>query len=243
MRRTVRSKARVYAQNCQLIWTEITMKSTFTKAALAALALVAFGTASADFGIGLKAGTLGLGVEGRWSPLPWLDVRVGANSYEYDDDGSQAGINYDATFALDTYYATGNFRFPLSPFRVTAGAFSNNNEFDLISQDTGGADFEIGGNTFTPADVGSLQSVTSFASTAPYLGVGYDFEILGKVGLNFDFGVLWQGEPSVSMQADGLASGLQVFQDALEAERLELEDEMSDFKAWPVVSVAFIYNF
>ncbi|MDH3266632.1 MAG: hypothetical protein OEM25_06680, partial [Gammaproteobacteria bacterium] len=80
-------------------------------------------------------------------------------------------------------------------------------------------------------------------STAPYLGVGYDFEIFGKVGLNFDFGVLWQGEPSVSMQADGLAAGVQVFQDALEAERMELEDEMSDFKAWPVVSVAFIYNF
>ena len=219
------------------------MKSTFTKAALAALALVAYGPASADFGIGLKAGTLGLGVEGRWSPLPWLDVRVGANSYEYDDDGSQAGINYDATFELDTYYATGNFRFPLSPFRITAGAFSNSNEFGMISQDTGGADFEIGGNTFSAADVGSVQSVTSFDSTAPYLGVGYDFEILGKVGLNFDFGVLWQGEPSVSMQADGLASGVQLFHDALEAERLELEDEMSDFKAWPVVSVAFIYNF
>lgn len=219
------------------------MKTPFTKAALAAFALVAFGTASADFGVGLKAGTLGLGVEGRWSPIPWLDLRVGANSYEYDDDGSQAGINYDATFALDTYYATGNFRFPLSPFRVTVGAFSNNNEYQMMSQDTGGADFDIGGNTFSPADVGSLQSVTSFDSTAPYLGVGYDFEIFGKVGLNFDFGVLWQGEPSVSVQADGLAADQQAFQNALEVERLELEDEMSDFKAWPVVSVAFIYNF
>lgn len=219
------------------------MKTTFTKAAFAALALAAFGTAGADFGIGLKAGTLGLGVEGRWSALPWLDVRVGANSFDYDDDGSQAGINYDATFALDTYYATGNFRFPLSPFRVTAGAFSNGNEFRMMSADTGGASFDIGGSTFSSADVGTLQSVTSFADTAPYLGVGYDFEILGKVGLNFDFGVLWQGDPSVSLEADGLAAGSQVFQDALETERLELEDEMSDFKAWPVVSVAFIYNF
>ncbi len=219
------------------------MKITFIKAALAACALTAFGTASADFGIGLKAGTLGLGVEGRWSMLPWLDVRVGANSFDYDDDGSQAGINYDATFALDTYYATGNFRFPLSPFRVTAGAFSNGNEFRMASKDTGGANFDIGGSTFSPADVGSLQSVTSFDSTSPYLGVGYDFEILGKVGLNFDFGVLWQGDPSVTLEADGLTAGSQVFQDALEAERVELEDEMSDFKAWPVVSVAFIYNF
>ena len=30
---------------------------------------------------------------------------------------------------------------------------------------------------------------------------------------------------------------------ALEAERLDLEDDMSDLKAWPVVSLAFVYNF
>ncbi len=223
------------------------MNTTFSKVALGALVLLACGVANADFGVGVKAGTLGIGVEGRWSPLPWLDVRMGANQYDYDDDGSQAGINYDATFALDTYYVTGNFRFPLSPFRVTAGAFSNGNEFRMVSQDTGGASFDIGDDTFNAADVGTLQSVTSFSSTAPYLGVGYDFEILGKVGLNLDFGVLWQDEPLVTLEATGLESAPQTVQDqlgpALEIERAELEDEMSDFKAWPVISLGFIYNF
>lgn len=223
------------------------MKSLISKSALAALALVACNTASADFGVGLKAGTLGLGLEGRWSPLPWLDVRMGVNSFEYDDNGSQAGIDYDATFSLDTYYATGNFRFPLSPFRVTAGVVSNGNEFSMVSQDTSGLDFDIGNGSFSAADVGTLQSVTSFGSTAPYLGVGYDFEIFGKVGLNLDFGVLWQGEPSVTLEATGLATAPPAIQTELAAqlenERLELEDEMSDFKAWPVVSLGFVYNF
>lgn len=223
------------------------MKNRISKLALTALALLAFGTATADFGVGFKAGTLGLGVEGRWSPLPWLDVRMGVNSFEYDDDGSQAGINYDATFSLDTIYATGNFRFPLSPFRVTAGVVSNGNEFGMASQDTGGLSFDIGNETFSAADVGTLHSVTSFDSTAPYLGVGYDFEIFGKVGLNLDFGVLWQGEPSVTLESTGLENAPPAVQDSLttelEVERLELEDEMSDFKAWPVVSLGFIYNF
>ena len=223
------------------------MKSIFSKATLAAFALLAFGTASADFGVGVKAGTLGIGLEGRWKLVPWLDLRVGGNAFDYEDNGSQAGINYDATFALDNYYLTGTFRFPLSPFRVTAGAFSNGNEFQMLSQDTGGADFNIGGVNFSAADVGSLQSVTSFGSTAPYVGVGYDFEVFGKVGLNLDFGVLWQGEPDVSLEATGLATAPIAVQaallPALEAERLELEDEMSDFKAWPVVSLAFVYNF
>jgi len=223
------------------------MKSLFSKAALTVFAVLAFGSASADFGVGLKAGTLGIGLEGRWSPLPWLDVRAGMNSYDFDDNGSQAGINYDATLALETFYATGNFRFPLSPFRVTVGAVSNGNEFQMMSQDTGGLNFDIGGGSFSPDDVGTLESVTSFASTAPYLGVGYDFEILGKVGLNLDFGVLWQGEPEVSLEASGLAAAPAPVQavliPALETERLELEDEMSDLKAWPVVSLGFVYNF
>jgi hypothetical protein len=223
------------------------MKNLISKSALLMLALLAANTASADFGVGLKAGTLGLGVEGRWNALPWLDVRVGVNSFEYDDDGSQAGVSYDATFSLDSFYATGNFRFPLSPFRVTAGIVSNGNEFAMVSQDSGDVFIDIGDDTFNTADVGTLQSVTSFSDTAPYVGVGYDFEIFGKVGLNLDFGVLWQGEPEVTLEATGLDTAPPAVQTALavelENERLELEDEMSDFKAWPVLSIGFVYNF
>ena len=223
------------------------MNRSVINAALVALILSASGAVNADFGIGAKAGTLGLGLEGRWSPLPWVDVRIGVNQFDYDASGSQAGIEYDSTLALDTYYVTGNFRFPLSPFRVTAGVFSNGNELQMTSQDTGGADLTIGGISFSAADFGTLQSTTSFEKTSPYLGFGYDFEVFGKVGLNFDLGVLWQGEPTVSLTASGLESAptqvQALLEPALEAERLELEDEISDFKAWPVISLAFIYNF
>jgi len=219
------------------------MKSTLFKAALAASAIMMFGSASADFGVGVKAGTLGLGLEGRWSPVPFLDVRVGANGYDYDTDGSEAGIDYDGTLELDSYYATGNIKFPLSPMRLTGGVFANNNEIALTSKDTGGQDIELGGVPF-PADVvGTLTGRTYFEDIAPYVGVGFDFEILGKVGLNFDLGLLWQGEPNVDLTADGTGAGLLPFQAALELERQELEDDLSDYKAYPVLSVAFIYNF
>ena len=223
------------------------MNKSTTKAALIALVLATSGAANADFGVGMKAGTLGLGIEGRWSPLPWLDIRAGANQYDYEDSGSYASVDYDGVLAMDTYFVTGNFRFPLSPFRVTAGLFSNGNELQLMSQDTGGQDFTIGGIDFSADDVGSLQSTTSFDATAPYVGFGYDFELFGKVGLNFDLGVLWQGDPSVTLEATGLDTappGVQlILEPALEIERLALEDEVSDFKAWPVVSLSFVYNF
>ena len=223
------------------------MNKSTTRAALIALALATAGTANADFGVGMKAGTLGLGIEGRWSPLPWFDIRAGANQYDFEDSGFYASVEYDGVLAMDTHFVTGNFRFPLSPFRVTAGAFSNGNQVQLVSQDTGGQDFTIAGIDFSADDVGSLHSTTSFEDTAPYLGFGYDFELFGKVGLNLDLGVLWQGDPTVTLDATGLETAppdVQLFlEPALEFERRALEDDISDYKAWPVASLSFVYNF
>jgi len=208
------------------------------------LAITFSGVASADdsqWGVGIKAGTLGLGFEGRWSGLPWMDVRIGANGYTYEDNGRQADVLYDAELDLDTIYLTANFHFPLSPFRVTLGAFSNGNELNMVGAEPG--DYNLGGQFWTQDQVGTLTSTTSFGSSAPYLGLGFDFELFGKAGLNFDLGVLWQGEPEVSLTANGTSFNDPAFQAALESERLELEDDISDFKAYPVVSLSFVYNF
>ena len=209
------------------------------KAGLVVLALLATSVANADndFGLGVKVGTLGIGLEASWKPLPYMDIRIGTSSYDYDNDGRYGSINYDAVFALDQYYATANFHFPISPMRISAGVYSNGNEFVLVNdqlQDIGG---------YSGALIGTVTSETTFSGTAPYLGIGFDFTLAGKVGLNFDLGVLWQGEPEVTLDADGILSLDPNFQDALEAERQSLEDDMSDFKAWPVISLGFVYKF
>lgn len=212
------------------------------KAVILLAALTLGGNAAAsDFWLGAKVGTLGLGLEGTWRPLKWMDVRVGGNAFTYTDSGSQAGINYDADLKLSTYYATANLRFPVSPFRLTGGLYANQNEILMVSTDS--PTFDIGGNVFTSADVGTLTSETSFNSTSPYLGAGFDFTVFGKVGMNLDFGVLWQGDPKVSLSSTGLLANDPTFLAALEQERQELEDEVDVLKAYPVVSLGFNFNF
>jgi len=220
------------------------MTTLLARTCVLLIALTAAATASADhnFGIGVKAGTLGIGIEGTWRPLPYLDVRVGANRYDFSDNGAYGGVNYDAELSLDNYYATGNFRFPLSPFRVTAGLYSNGNEFSATSADNG-AIIVIGGDPYPADAVGTLSARAGFSSSSPYFGVGYDFSLFGKVGMNLDFGVLWQGSPEVSIGANGILSGDPTFESSLEAERQELENELSDYKAWPVLSLGFVFNF
>ncbi len=219
------------------------MKHLLAKACLLSVAFSAAGAASADssLGIGAKVGTLGLGLEATWRPIPFVDVRIGANSYDYGYDGAQAGLPYNGTLSLDTVYATGNFHFPVSPFRFTLGVFSNGNEIQLSSVDLG--TFDIGGTTYTSADVGQLTNIVSFKDSAPYVGIGFDFDFFNKVGMNLDLGVLLQGEPQVVMQASGLLANDPTFLAAAEIERQQLADDMASFKVYPVVSLGVVFNF
>ena len=221
----------------------MTIQRARTAFILAALALTGTAGANDDVWFGLKAGTLGFGAEASWRPIEWLDLRAGGNFFDYDDSGAQAGVNYDATLRLNTYYLTGNLHFPVSPFRLTAGAFSNRNEIRMTSRDMGS--FYLGDNVipYQPDEVGTLQSVTSFDSVSPYLGAGFDFDVFGRLGLSLDFGVLWQGDPIVTLTADGLLASDPGFLADLEVERQQLENEVEDLKAYPVVSLGFNFNF
>lgn len=208
---------------------------------LAGLTVLTDARADGDLWLGIKAGTLGLGVEGTWRPIPWFDLRAGLNAFEYDDDGSEAGIDYDATLDLRTYYATANFRMPATPFRFTAGLFDNGNELRLVSRETGPVD--IGGVTFSPSEVGTLSGLASFDDVAPYAGIGLDFSLFDKVGLNLDLGVLLQGDPDIGLSSTGTLANDPVFQEALERERMELEGEVDRYKAYPVASLTFAIPF
>ena len=220
------------------------MKNLSLRLCLLIAGLAATGTALADhnFGVGVKAGTLGIGVEGTWRPLPYIDFRAGTNQYDYSDSGNFAGINYDAEANLDNYYVTGNLRFPLSPFRLTGGLYSNGNELNARSGDNGAIIF-VGGDPYPADAVGTLSATAAFDNTSPYFGVGFDFTLLGKLGMNLDFGVLLQGSPRVSVAADGLLAGNPTFEASLDAERAEIENELGNYKAWPVVSLGFVFNF
>ncbi|MEO0575710.1 MAG: hypothetical protein AAF004_09625 [Pseudomonadota bacterium] len=211
--------------------------------ALVAAALIASPDADADdnLWIAARAGTQGIGLEGTWRPVPYLDLRLGFGQYDFDTTRNEAGIDYDVNVDISTFYATLNARVPLSPVRFSAGLVSNGNEASFLGNDTG--TYTIGGETFDATDVGTLRGTTSWDDIAPYAGMGLDFRIADTLGLHFDAGVMYQGEGSVTLTADGTLANNQILIDALEEERAELEDELGDYEWYPVVAVSFSFNF
>jgi len=202
------------------------------RALVMAAALAACGSAHA-FGLGVKVGTTGLGIDVAKNIAPLLDARVGYSGGSIGHDTSTSNANYSGDIKLSNLNALLDFH-PLGPlFRLTGGIIFNKNKYDATGTVSG--------------QPGSFNAtVESGKSAAPYLGVGYGN--VSGFGVNFyaDLGIMFSGSPKASVTAN--CGSLNVtdcntLRSNAAAERTRLEDELKDFKYWPVLNIGITVGF
>jgi hypothetical protein len=200
------------------------------KYALVGLALVAAGSAQAA-GIGVRAGTTGVGADVAFDLAPTLSARLGYSGGSVDHDVS-TNITYHGKLKLSNLNTFLDFA-PLGPFfRITGGFIFNDNKFDVQSDPVNGA--TISG------------TVKPEKSAAPYLGIGY-----GRVsgtGVNFyaDLGVMFQGTPQATLTANcGSLTPAQCApaQSQVASQQQQLQDQLKNAKYYPVLNIGLTIGF
>lgn len=201
--------------------------------------LLVAGAAAADgFGLGVKAGSLGLGVEGTFGLSERVNLRAGINNYSLSGTEDASGIHYDADLDLQSGALLLDWHPFAGTFRLSAGLIYNKNALHLTATPTSNQD--IGGTTYTPAQIGTLSGDVTFKKNAPYLGLGWGNAVRhGRFGFNFEIGALLQGSPKVSLAASSGA----VSQIDLDSEAQQAEADLSKFKTYPVVALGFSFRF
>lgn len=211
---------------------------------LGLLAILLLPTAAlAEIGIEAKASTLGLGAEIHFGFTSYLNLRVGLNNYSYTYDTTEDDINYNFDLKLRSTSVLLDFHPFGGTFRLTGGMLKNENEFQGNAALAGS--YDIGGNTYTSAEVGTLSGNISFDSPVPYVGFGWaNNPGESGFGVSFDIGLVMQGEPKADLFTQGgtLLNDPQ-FQDDLAAEELALQEDMKEFDAYPVISFGLQYRF
>ncbi len=196
-----------------------------------------------DKSISIKAGTLGAGVEAIKPISDKVEARIGINYFSYDYDTTESGIKYDLDLDLMSAGALIDYRPFNNKFFISAGVLWNDNEADLTAKYTG--TITIGDNTYTSTQAGTVKGSLSFDDVAPYLGIGWRTPAKSDSSWSFTFelGVLYQGSPSISLTADGSLASNSSFVADLEKERCELEDDLDDYKYYPVISFGLTKKF
>lgn len=199
--------------------------------------------AEENFAVGAKVSTLGLGVDGVAKINEYVNLRLGIQGFEYDKDGTESGIKYDFDLGL---FSVGSFvdYFPFqNGFRLSLGAFFNDNELDMKA--SAATSYEIGDTTYTAAQVGTLNGKVEFDEFAPYIGIGWGnpFGKDGDWSIAFDLGIMYQGSPDVSLSANGTLANNAAFKDDIQREINNLEGDIDDYDYYPVISIAVTYRF
>jgi hypothetical protein len=192
-------------------------------------ALAAAGAAQAA-GIGVRAGTTGIGADVAWDLAPTLSARLGYSALKWNQDvDTSSGIEYDGKLKLSNVNTFVDFH-PLGPvFRLTGGFIFHDNKYDVRAARFGGT---LSG------------TVEAGRSAAPYLGIGWGTVSGTGIGFYADIGVMFMGSPKATLRAVcSPSAACTALQNEAVAEQRRLEDELKDFKHYPVLNLGLTVGF
>jgi len=214
--------------------------------------------------IGLRASTLGAGVELEYPINHFIRGRLLYNRLDVDFEREFSGIEYDVDLDLQSY----GLILDLHPFagslRFSAGAMLNDNSI-AASATTRNRTVNIGSNNYT----GNLSVDAVFDDFAPYAGFGWGAGRSRGWRFHFDIGALYQRNPELKISGAAITAGSMgslcsftvnaggdaqvtpscpdllrsALQDDLQTEFNELKDDARGFKWYPVISLGFEYRF
>jgi hypothetical protein len=192
--------------------------------------LLAAASSAQAAGVGVRAGTTGIGGDVAFGLAPTLSARLGYSALSLNKDTSTDTVQYNGKLKLSNFNTFLDFS-PLGPFRVTGGLIFNSNKYDVHGDSGGGR---------------IVGTVKPGRSAAPYLGVGYG-NVAG-MGVNFyaDLGVMFQGSPKASLSAECGSLGAAAcasLQSQAAAEQGRIEDKLKNFKYYPVLNVGLTVGF
>ena len=219
------------------------MKSKIITAAAIFLLVFASTGHTGDISVGVKAGSLGAGLEVESSFMGMAGIRIGMNYFTYDMTSTFDDVEYTVDLTLKSLSAILDWHPFKGDFRISGGLMYNGNnvKIDAKRSDT----YEIGGQTYDLGEVGTLKGDITFNDMAPYLGVGWDtsFGRDNLFGLVFELGAIYQGTPEVDLTAEGPIASDQTFQSNLAQEEKKQQEDLDNFKYYPVISFGVNYRF
>lgn len=212
------------------------------------------GAAAAGLGISGDVGTTGVGIRLHTPLGPHFAGRLGANAYNYSFDSATTYATYDVDTRFRTIDALIDWHPMRSGLRFTGGLVFNNSKINTVARPSVSGSFTFNGNTYSVADIGVVEGQVDHNRIAPYLGIGWgSAQSSDKAGWSFtsDVGVMYLGRPQATLRSSGCNLGGSLLSRAicnrlatdLPSESGRVEEEIKDYRFYPVVRIGVMYRF
>ena len=204
-----------------------------------ALAIVALlpAPAHAQFGVGVRAGTIGVGGEVSVGVTPLFGIRAGIGFMPSEISQTLDDVEYTLeppstlwNVGVDFYPTGGNFR-------ISAGLL-NRKQIDMTYRASGSQ--RIGNRDYN-GTVTIDGTLTNAQEIAPFAAIGFGKTFESGVGLFFDLGAARMGDANIELVGTcvlGDGSACPEFPPNLDAEEQFAEDEAGGFlQGHPIIQI------
>jgi hypothetical protein len=212
-------------------------------------------------GMGVKVSLLGAGIEVATPITHRTNLRAGFNMFTYSRTFNKDGIAYDGTLGFKSVEAHYDI-FPFAGrFHISPGVLAYiGNPISANASVPGGQSFSLGGTSYYSEGASPVtgKGKINFNQAAPMITVGWGNLVSRREGSHisvpFEIGVAYQGSPKATLNLAGnvcdspgvncrsVASDPNVQSQVL-SEQTKLNNSMSLFKLYPIISVGFGYKF
>lgn len=211
-----------------------------------ALAAAPAAAEDAEASAGVSAGTLGVGPEVGVRFSRKVGMRANAMLADTglsDVEATGGELDYSGNLRTRSVGAMLDFYPAGGGFRISTGFRLNGNKAVLKATPTTNA--TIGARTVTPVQVGTLRASYRVRDWAPAVTVGYAGDIAPRLTLGVEAGALYHGAPRITAlrSQGGTLSNDPGFAADLETERMLIQNDIGDYKFYPVVQASLAYRF
>lgn len=210
-------------------------------------------------GAGIRLSTLGAGAEVGVSLSNRLNVRGGFNIFQYSRGFNHDGITYKGQLNLRSGEAHLDWHPVGHAFHLSPGLLVyNGNGATATANVPGGSTFTLGGTTYTSDPTNPITGMgkLDFVKAAPTAMFGFGNLVPQNrhFTYNFELGAVFQGSARTKLNLTGNAcdpTGLNCVNAATDptvqqnvvAEQTKINNKLSPFKYYPVISFGFGYRF
>lgn len=219
---------------------------------------IAFSTVA----VGAKVGVLGIGFEAATPLSEHLNLRAGANFFNYNDTLTSDGLTYNANLRFRSSEASVDY-FPWAKsFHISPGALLyNGNQITANANVPGGQTFTLNNTTYTSSATDPVSGTggVTFNKAAPKLTVGWG-NLVPRSGRHFsvpvELGFAYVGDPKVALNLNGtacysyegtpycanVATDPTIHANVV-AQQQKIQNDAAPARFFPILSAGFAYRF
>jgi len=188
--------------------------------------------------MGVTGGTLGVGPEVSYAINPYIGLRGNITFLNISHSFDSGGLPYQGQAHLGSGGLMLDFRPWGGGFFISGGARLNRNKLRANSNFNGTV--VVDGVTYTSSRTGTLMGYANFPSVAPTLTFGYAGTLRRGIKVGVEAGAMFMGSGRVQPFT---ATGVDVSQSRLEAQRAGLQRIMDRYEVYPILQLTAGYRF